>query len=366
MNDIQSTKIYANAYNSIPELGPIKLAKIFKKSQNLAEIWRTATASNYIEMGIDQKCAQIIVEKKREIDPEKSFLDLKKYGIEIILFDDPQYPALLKEIHSAPPILYARGRVSSLSNFNLAVVGTRKLTSYGKQVILSIVPQLAQRHINIVSGLAFGVDATVLQCALDTGLEPIAVLPMSLADPDISPRSNYHLAMKIIEAGCLVSEYPIGSTVQKQNFPIRNRIIAGLSVGTLVIEADETSGALITAKYALDQNRHVFAVPGSIFWQTSKGTNRLIKAGASPVFSADDIIKELNLDLQPREDPVNVKASSPEEILVLEVLKSQASSLDEIIRETKLTPAKITVAVSMLELAGRIKNLGNGTYARII
>ncbi len=366
MKDSTKNQIYANAFNLIPELGPVKLGKIFANTGSLGDVWDLASTTDYINFGIDQKTAFIIMERKKSINPQQAYEELNRYGIKILLKSDDAYPKLLTEIPNPPPILYVRGRIACLNNFMLAVVGTRKVTPYGKQAILNLVPELAQRHINVVSGLAFGVDALALECSLDLGTQPVAVLATSLADSSISPRSNYALAQRIISQGAIVSEYPLGSQVQKQNFPVRNRLISGMAVGTLVIEADEKSGALITANYALEQNRNVFAVPGSIFSQTSRGPNNLIKKGARMVTSTADIIEELNIDLQIEKSPVTVKASTAEERLVLEVLTNQATSVDDIIRQTKLPPAKANVALSMLELAGRIKNLGNSTYAKII
>ncbi len=366
MLDTIENQIFANAYNLLPELGPIKLGRIFKNSNNLKDVWDSASTNNYINFGIDQKTAEIIARHTKKINPEAEFEQLSEHGIKILLPSNPAYPALLHEIPSPPPILYIRGRAEALNGLNLAVVGTRKISPYGKQVILTLVPELGMRQLNIVSGLAFGVDALALQTAVDAGMNTVAVLATSLEDVCISPQSNFTLSQKILDNGCLISEYPLGTQVYKNHFPVRNRLISGISAGTLVIEADEESGSLITANYALEQNRQVFAVPGSIFSQVSRGTNSLIKKGARLVSSAKDIAEEFNLDLQVRISPVNVKASSAEETAVLEVLKSGTSSMDTIIRETKLPAAKVIIAISLLELSGRIKNLGNGTYGRII
>ncbi|MFH1412752.1 MAG: DNA-processing protein DprA [bacterium] len=217
----------------------------------------------------------------------------------VIKFNDSNYPALLKQIHDPPHILYCRGILNpQLTKFTLAVVGSRKHSPYGHQVIRKLVSELSKLGITIVSGLAFGLDALAHQTALDYHGKTIAVLGSGLDDYNIYPSENLQLAHQIIaNNGCLISEYAPGTGAQKYHFPMRNRIISGMSLGTLVIEAAERSGSLITARYALEQNREVMAIPGRIDSSTSKGTNNLIKMGARPVTSIDDILETLNLTI---------------------------------------------------------------------
>ena len=221
-----------------------------------------------------------------------------------------------------------------------------------------------QSQLQIISGLAFGVGATALDTCLKHGSIPIAVLASDLANPSISPRSNYNLAQEVVSHGCLVSEYSLGASVQKQNFPVRNRLIAGLSVGTLVIEADEKSGALITANCALEQNREVFAIPGSIFSPSSRGTNKLIKQGAKLVNHVADILEELNL-AAPEITQTKTFEETEEETKILQHLLNEPVHIDDLVRQINLPVNEINATLSMLELKGRIKNLGGAQYVKI-
>jgi DNA processing protein len=360
----EQNKPFANAFNLIPGIGPMKLGRIIRRFPDLKTAWTLASPSDWLQAGFDPKTTDAIINTRTQIDPLAEYAKIQDCGLTVLCADEAPYPALLKEIPGAPPILYIRGRVGVLSQMAIAAVGTRKLTGYGRQVIAHLIPGLAAAGINIVSGLAFGADAECLHTALDCGLAPIAVLATSLEDRSISPRSNFALAMRIAESGCLVSEYPLGSQTSKQNFPVRNRLISGLSAGVLVIEAAANSGSLITANYALEQNRAVFAVPGEIFSEASNGTNQLLQRGAKLVARASDILEEFNLDLRSTNSAVNLKADSEAEQLILAALRGP-KSFDELVIETRLSGPEISAALSLLELNGRTKNLGNGNYAKI-
>ncbi|MBI2356119.1 MAG: DNA-protecting protein DprA [Candidatus Doudnabacteria bacterium] len=358
----KAEKIYGNAFNLIPDLGPISLMKLQAFFGDYASAWQ-ASGSDLRQAGLNQKSVDAIISKRNEIKPEQSWEKLQSLGIEVVLTGDEDYPPLLSEISQPPPILYIRGNVQLLRQPGLAVVGTRKMTQYGKHITQELVATLAASNLVIVSGLAFGVDAEAHNTTLNSGGSPIAVLASSLDNSSISPRANFLLAQKIIQQGCLVSEYPLGMVVQKQNFPIRNRIISGLSLGTLVIEADLESGALITANYALEQNREVFAVPGSIFSEVSQGTNELIKRGAKLVTSARDIIQELNIDLNLNQ-AVPLEPTAPEEKVLLELLSKEPTHIDELVRSIKKPAAEVNTLLTMLELKGRVKNLGGSHYVK--
>ena len=357
------TKIYANAFNLIPELGPVSLGKLFKYFSNLREAW-FCDPYEYANVGLKAKTINEIIAIKNKINPEQSFAELTRRQIEVVLISEPEYPKLLKEIAAAPPILYVRGEKKVLNQLSLAVVGTRKISAYGQQVCEELVSQLVQNNLTIVSGLAFGIDAAALNTCMAQDGSPVAVLASDLDNTSISPRANFNLAQKIISSGCLVSEFPLGAAVQKQNFPIRNRIIAGLTAGTLVIEADTESGALITANFALEQNREVFAVPGSIFSPTSRGTNQLIKKGARLVTSAADILEELNITPGAVYETLTLEASA-EEQAILNNLTRQPVHIDDLIKSVKLTAGVVNANLTLLEMKGRIKNLGGGQYAKI-
>jgi len=281
--------------------------------------------------------------------------------IKTLTLNDKNYPKLLKEIKNAPKVLYIRGELKEAENC-FAMVGTRRFSSYGKQVALEIARDLAEAGLTIVSGLAPGIDTFCHQAAVERKKRTIAILGTGLDEKTIYPQSNLKLSQKILETGgCLISEYPPGTPGSQFSFPQRNRIISGLSSGVLVVEAKEKSGALITASYAFSQKRNVFAVPGPIYSSNSKGCHYLIKKGAKLVESANDILKELNLPL--KEFSSFYKGEEEEENLILEILKEEALYIDKIIEKTKLPTAKVASTLAILEIKGKVKNLGNNVYA---
>jgi len=281
--------------------------------------------------------------------------------IKTIAIKDKNYPKLLKEIKDPPKVLYVKGEI--LPNENcFAIVGTRRFSSYGKQVTLEIAADLAEAGLIIVSGLAPGIDTFSHQAVLEGNKRTIAVLGTGLDEKSIYPQSNIGLAKKIIESGgCLISEYPPGTRGTQFTFPQRNRIISGISLGVLVIEAKEKSGALITADWAFKQGRKVFAIPGSIYSSNSRGCHILIKRGAKLVENANDILKELNLPL--KELSSFYKGETPEENLILETLKEEAFYIDKIIEKTGLPVATVASILAILEIKGKIRNLGGNVYA---
>jgi len=285
--------------------------------------------------------------------------------IKSININDINYPKLLKEIKNAPKVLYYKGKILPEEKC-FAVVGTRRYSVYGKQAALEIVDGLAETELTIVSGLAPGIDTFAHTAAVEQNKRTIAVLGTGIDEKTIYPQSNLKLAQKILETnGCLISEYPPGTRGTQFTFPQRNRIISGLSLGTLVIEAKERSGSLITANHAFSQKRKVFAIPGSIYSQNSRGTHFLIKKGAKLVENADDILKELKL---PKiTEPGNAKnnarrGENEEENLILETLRGEALYIDKIIEKTKLSAAKTASALATLEIKGKVRNLGGNIY----
>jgi DNA processing protein len=274
--------------------------------------------------------------------------------------NDKNYPRLLKEIYDPPKELFFLGEIKAEENLPLAIVGTRKVSNYGKQVTIELGRSLARAGFTIVSGLALGVDGLAHQAAIDVKARTIAVLGCGL--DKIYPPNHKKLAEKIItQGGLIISEYPPGTPPLKHHFPTRNRIIAGLSLGVLVIEAPETSGALITARYALEQNREVFAVPGNIFNQNSIGTNQLIKLGAKLVTKPEDIFETFNLDL-PKKQKKEIKPANKEEEAILKVLSDEPISIDEIVKQSGLNTSIVSSTLIMMEISGKVKNLGGGQY----
>jgi len=283
--------------------------------------------------------------------------------IKTITIKDKSYPKLLKEIKDPPEILYFRGELNPNEQC-FAVVGTRMFSPYGKQVALEIAGDLAEAGLTIVSGLAPGIDTFAHTATVERNKRTIAVLGTGADEKSIYPQSNLKLAQRILETGgCLISEYPPGTPGSKFTFPQRNRIISGLSFGVLVVEAKQKSGALITANWARKQERKIFAVPGSVHSLNSKGPHYLIKTGAKLVENANDILKELNLFLSVSDTDRIVKGENEEENLILEALKEEALYIDKIIEKTKLSAAKVASTLAILEIKGKVRNLGRNIYA---
>lgn len=291
----------------------------------------------------------------------KSLELIEKMDIREIKIEDRNYPESLKKIKQPPKKLYVRGSLPE-GNF-FAMVGTRRCSNYGKQIALEMAGELSQAGLIIVSGMAKGIDTFAHKGCLETGGKTIAVLGTGLDEKSIYPQENLKLAREIIKkGGCLLSEFEPGTPGYQSNFPARNRIISGLSLAVLVIEAKMGSGALITAKWAKEQNRKVFAVPGPINALNSKGPNLLIKQGAILVENANDILQELHLACLTSEVK-HIRGTSAEESLVLQVLKEQPLHIEKIIEKTYLKPQKILSILAIMEIKGLVRNLGGNIFA---
>lgn len=286
---------------------------------------------------------------------------------DIIVLDRHQsaYPPLLNQIPDPPASLYCRGNTELLGSTCFAIVGTRKITPYGKEVATTITRELAYNGFTIVSGLAYGIDAAAHRATLEANGRTIAVLGSAI--DELTPAGNAELGKSIIEKGGLViSEYAPGSQTYPSNFAARNRIISGLSLGVLVIEADAKSGALITAQCALDQNRDVFAVPGSIFSPRSQGTHTLLKTGAQIATCARDILDTYGVQLELfQQSSQNLSTRNPLEHRILAILESDGPTLlDEMIRKADSDTPSVIAALSLLEIHGTVRQIKPGTYAK--
>lgn len=278
-----------------------------------------------------------------------------------ILISDVEYPQSLKEIPDPPPVLYWRGNLNLNKKAVLAVVGTRRCSEYGKQITLEIVGDLVQAGFIIVSGMAKGIDTFSHLACLERKGKTVAVLGSSLDQESIYPKENLKLMEKIIESGgAVISEFPPKTPAFKQNFPRRNRIIAGLALGVLVIEAKEKSGALITANLAFLQKKKVFAVPGPVHSLNSKGPHYLIKRGAKLVETAQDILEEFNFRL--KKEKQELKGETLEENLILKILKERPLHIDKIIEKTKLSAQVINSTLAILEIKGKVRDLGGNIF----
>jgi len=315
------------------------------------------------QAGVSQAQARALSRRRPKLDVDAEWARLGRLGIQAIAWDDPSYPARLKETHSAPPLIYVRGDAGILSGACLAVVGSRKLTPYGRQAIESLVPPLTGMGVTVVSGMALGADAAALVSCLESGGQAVGVLASSLDYPEVAPQSNFRLAQRIERHGCLISENPPGRPAYKAMFPQRNRIVSGLSQGVLVAEAALASGSLITARLALDQDREVFAVPGSIFSAQSAGCLDLIRRGAKCVSSAGDIAREFGWDLEGMGRVVTL--DDPAQAAVASAFDGESESVQSLVERTRLPASEVMAALAELEIRGVVSASGNGLYVKI-
>jgi len=351
---------YWVGFNIIPGIGTVKFSQIESHFKNFEDAWN-ADAFELKQTGLPDKTIADILASRPKISLDGEMEKLDKLGVNVLTVHDDDYPARLREIHDYPPLLYIKGRILPQDEFAVAVIGTRKATAYGRQVTEEITSDLARSSITIVSGLARGIDSIAHRSALEAGGRTIAIFGSGI--DIVYPYENRELAKRIMENGALISEYPLGTSPRAEHFPRRNRIISGLSLGVLVTEAGDDSGALITVQTALDQNREVFAVPGSIMSPSSKGTNNIIQQGAKLVRDYKDILEELNLkSVAIHQEVKEVIPASDTETLILSKLSTEPVHVDEICRETNLPIATLTSALSMMELKGMVKQVSGMNY----
>lgn len=375
----QQDRFYYLSFSYFNKIGPVNLKRLENYFLNLEAAF-TGTSFDLEKAGLKESLVKEFISWRKSFSLSEARQELAKEKIDFITWHDPEYPALLLEIPSPPPILYYRGRLDANIKNHLAVVGSRQHSAYAEKTIAALLTQVATSGVEIISGLALGVDGLAHRAALQAGGRTIAILGSGLSADNIYPTENRLLAEEIINSGgAVISEFPPGTPPYKQNFPQRNRIIAGLAQATLVIESKEKSGALITAAYALEQNREVLAVPGNIFSEFSCGPNNLIKAGAKVITNVNDILEVFKITTdspsatdKPRKiPPVTTKTdngyhlNNKIETIVYALLKEASEreetlTADEIIKKTKLDTATINSTLSMLEIAGIAKNTKSG------
>ncbi|MBC8284292.1 MAG: DNA-protecting protein DprA [Nitrospinae bacterium] len=297
-------------------------------------------------------------------DAERELRLAEKEGVRVLTLESSEYPPLLKAIYDPPPILYVQGKALNTISLPLAVVGTRTPSEYGKLIAERLCLKLASAGFSIVSGLARGIDTLAHKAALTAGTDTIAVFGCGLGHT--YPPENIKLRQQIIEQGAVLSEFPIFMRPDRNNFPARNRILSGLSLGTVVVEAAEKSGALITADFALEQGREVFAVPGNITSLKSRGTNSLIKAGAKLVDSPEAILEELlpafGESLKAEKETVDPKLDNDQEKRIFSLLSLESRHIDNLIENSNLSPAQVSATLLQLELRGLVRQLSGKMY----
>lgn len=354
---------YWVAFHRIPGLGRVRYSALVSRFGRLADAW-AAGPSDLRAAGLEDRIVRAITAARPAIDPDVEMDRLHRAGVRALCWTDAAYPPRLRETEDPPPVLYVRGELRETDEWAISVVGTRRPTPYGRQVAEEVSAQLARNRICVVSGLARGVDAIAHRAALQAGGRTIAVLACGL--DIVYPPEHLRLAREIAENGALVSDYPLGTQPRGDYFPRRNRILSGMSLGVLVVEGDLKSGALITARFAVEQNREVFAIPGSIFSPQSRGTNAIIQRGeAKLVQSVEDILEELNLTMVPKQlEMTEIVPATDTEADVLRHITKDPVHIDEVCRQSGLPVATVSSLLAMLELKGLIRQMGPMAYVR--
>ncbi len=359
---------YWIAFSRVVGIGPVRFKLLLDFfHQDVAVAWQASSVA-LAEAGLDQKIIKSFIKQRASIVPQQELDRLERLRVRVITWKDEAYPPLLRKIEYAPPVLYICGNLTDDDcHYSLGIVGTRKMSAYGRQVTEHFAQELVRGKVTVVSGLALGVDTVAHTAALDAGGRTIAVLACGL--DIIYPASNFNLAKRIVDSGqgALLTAFPLGVRPEARNFPARNHIISGLSLGILVTEAPQRSGALITASSALEQGREVFAIPNNIFSSGGAGVNKLIQDGAHPVTNINDILMSLNLYMVPQQ--VEAQADLPtnsEEQALLALLGQEPCHIDDLIRQSQFTAQDVTAALTTLELKGMVRQVGGMQYIRAI
>lgn len=351
---------YWIGFNIVQGIGPARVQRLLNHFGDLEKAWR-ASPLELAGAGLDRRGIENLLVARARLDLDQEMAKATAHGVQVITWNDDHYPRLLRTVPYAPPVLYVRGNLQPEDAWAVGVVGTRGPTSYGRQVAADLAGDLARRRITVVSGMARGIDGIAHRAALDAGGRTIAILGCGV--DVVYPPEHDHLAHDIAARGAIVSDYPMGTQPEARNFPPRNRIISGLSLGVLVVEGAEDSGALITADYALEQGREVFAVPGPISARRSRGPNRLIQQGAKMVTGVDDILEELNLTQASQQMEVSsLIPANPAEEALLHQLSTEPRHMDEIVRDSGLPTADVSATLVMMELKGMVRQVGNMMY----
>jgi DNA processing protein len=353
---------YWVAFHQTPYIGPTRLNRLIEAFGNLERAWQ-ATPTD-LRRVLDERSVESLLKTRGSLSPDAEMERIERLGMHALTLGDTDYPSLLREIPAPPPVLYVRGELLPADAVAVAIVGTRRHTAYGREVATRLATELAEAGITVVSGLARGIDGFAHSAALKAGGRTLAVLGSGVNV--IYPPEHRNLADQIAAQGALVSDYPPDRKPDAVNFPARNRIISGLTLGTVVVEAPSRSGALITTDFAADQGREVFVVPGSVLSAASAGCNRLLRDGARPVTCAADILEDLNLAR--RQEQTAIQQSLPmdeDERRILALLGGDAQHIDEIIAAANMSIAHGAALLLTLELKGLVRNLGAQHYIRI-
>lgn len=349
-------KKYWVAFGSVPNIKSEHWQRVISYFPSIKDAWDSKTG-DLLSAGLSERWIDIFSNHRKTVIPDKIMENLCKNQIDVINITEDKYPPNLKEIYTPPFLIYIKGELIESDINSISIVGSRNGTDYGKRATYEIASDLGKAGVTVVSGLALGLDTEAHKGALSGGGRTIAVLANGLNF--IYPTSNTELGKLIIKNGCLISEQPPEMPALRQNFPARNRIISGLSLGTLITEAGEHSGTLHTASFAIEQNRQLYAIPGPIYNPLAKGPNNLLKNGAKAVTESSDILEDFGIE---RKSKIN-KPENSNEALIFDILKNENLHIDEITKRSVLEPTEISKILTMMEITGKIRHLGGMVYS---
>lgn len=353
---------YWVALNACYEIGPAKLKRLYNYFSSMQKAWE-AKDYEWKKAGLEEKTIIALRETTLKIDPDEEMIRLKKEGIKVLTIKQKDFPLNLKNIDRPPAIIYLKGEIKKVDEIALAIVGTRRMSLYGRQVTEKISYDLARSGMTIVSGLARGVDSIAHLSALEAGGRTIAVVGSGLDEQSIYPPDNVGLVKKIItNLGAVISEYHPGTPALRQHFPARNRLISALSLGVLVTECPSHSGALLTARAGLEQGKEIFAVPGDIRSLNCEGTNNLIKMGAKAVTCAAEILEGFGFSRNIEEKAKKIIPENKEEAKILDFLTIKPTEFDYLVKKTELDSATLSSVLTMMEIQGKVRNVGMNQY----
>lgn len=356
-------QLYWIGFNLVKGIGAVRFRILLDTFGDARAAWQAST-QELRATGLGPKVVENLLKVRSQVSLEQVWERIQTQGVSVLTWQDEDYPRRLKEIDQSPPVIYVKGDLLPEDEWAVAIVGTRRITTYGRQVAEELAATLARSGVTIVSGLARGVDSVAHQAALNAGGRTAAVLGSGV--DQIYPPENRRLAEQIFNRGALVSDYPLGTLPDGQNFPPRNRIISGLSLAVVIVEAGLTSGALITASFAAEQGREVFAVPGSILAPQSQGTNRLIQDGARPLLSPQDVLEALNLTMVTEHRAARVALpSDPTEAKLLQALSREPVHVDEIRARTDIPIEQVSATLALMELKGMVRQVGGMHYVAV-
>jgi DNA processing protein len=356
-------RYYWVGLNLVKGVGAARFRLLLEAFGDAEQAWQ-ASPNALREAGLSKRVVEAFLRIRSSDLLERTWQQIESQGIQVLTWEDASYPRLLKEIEQPPPVLYARGEVTGDDEWAVAIVGTRRITAYGRQVAEDLAGAMARNGITVVSGLARGVDAVAHQACLKNGGRTLAVLGSGV--DHIYPPEHRRLAQEIVANGAVLSDYPPGTPPEAANFPPRNRIISGLARATLVVEAGRSSGALITATFAVEQGREVFAVPGGIYSPASQGTNQLIQQGARPYLTPQDILESLNIAMAGEQRTARaVLPADATEAKLYALLSASPLHVDDLRAELNLPVEQVSAALALMELKGLVRHVGGMQYVAL-